>query len=297
VVGLPRTATTLLHGLLALDPDARALRFYETLSPVPREGAAEAERIGRAEILVRMADRLSPGLARAHRLDARGPEECLGLLMNTFVTPFFSAVAERGLLPYRMWLETLGDGDRDRSYREYRQQLQIVQSTDGRRWALKCPCHMFGLSSLLRVLPEAAVVHTHRDLASALPSLCSLRALTSGFTGEAVDGARIGNATVRFVDDLLRWSMKARDSEHAHRILDVRFDDVVADPVEAVRGIYHHFGYPVTPEFLGAMGSHLDASAEAGREEHRYSLEEFGLEEDRIRKDFGWYHDRFRLGG
>src|SRR5688500_8880474 len=35
VTGLPRTGTTLLHNLLALDPAHRVLRFWEALHPTP----------------------------------------------------------------------------------------------------------------------------------------------------------------------------------------------------------------------------------------------------------------------
>ena len=35
VTGLPRTGTTLLHNLLALDPQHRALRLWEALQPAP----------------------------------------------------------------------------------------------------------------------------------------------------------------------------------------------------------------------------------------------------------------------
>ena len=39
VTGLPRTGTTLLHNLLALDPASRTLRLLEALRPVPPRSA------------------------------------------------------------------------------------------------------------------------------------------------------------------------------------------------------------------------------------------------------------------
>ena len=34
VTGEPRTGTTLMHALMSVDPDARALRFWEVMYPI-----------------------------------------------------------------------------------------------------------------------------------------------------------------------------------------------------------------------------------------------------------------------
>ena len=40
VTGEPRSGTTLMHALMAVDPDARALRFWEVMHPSPPPGVA-----------------------------------------------------------------------------------------------------------------------------------------------------------------------------------------------------------------------------------------------------------------
>src|SRR5688572_6588037 len=40
VTGEPRSGTTLLHALLAVDPEARALRFWQVMHPSPPPGLA-----------------------------------------------------------------------------------------------------------------------------------------------------------------------------------------------------------------------------------------------------------------
>src|SRR3712207_6731588 len=42
ITGLPRTGTTLLQNLMALDPAHRVLRFWEALRPVPPDPATGA---------------------------------------------------------------------------------------------------------------------------------------------------------------------------------------------------------------------------------------------------------------
>ncbi len=44
VTGEPRSGTTLLHALLSVDPDARALRFWEVMHPSPPPGPGRAGR-------------------------------------------------------------------------------------------------------------------------------------------------------------------------------------------------------------------------------------------------------------
>ena len=40
VTGEPRTGTTLMHALMSVDPDARALRFWEVMYPSGPPGVA-----------------------------------------------------------------------------------------------------------------------------------------------------------------------------------------------------------------------------------------------------------------
>src|SRR6185369_3072113 len=48
VTGLPRTGTTLLHGLLAQDPASRAPLHWEMIYPSARTGGGRDRRIARA---------------------------------------------------------------------------------------------------------------------------------------------------------------------------------------------------------------------------------------------------------
>ena len=55
VTGEPRSGTTLMHALMAVDPDARALRFWEVMYPSPPPGLARpgrpAARAGRCRLV------------------------------------------------------------------------------------------------------------------------------------------------------------------------------------------------------------------------------------------------------
>ena len=78
VTGLPRTGTTLLHGLLAQDPGHRAPLSWEMMFPSPPPERAHHHhdpRIAAAERQLRWFHRLNPGLPshpRSRRAAAGG---------------------------------------------------------------------------------------------------------------------------------------------------------------------------------------------------------------------------------
>ncbi len=292
VVGLPRTGTTFLLNLLAQDPASRPLRYWESLqpSPPPRPGDGDDPRIERAERLVWMMNSILPGLRAIHDIRPRGPEECLPLLMSTFVTPFFAGPIPR----YRAWLASAGDAELDRVYAEYRRQLQVLQLHDARaRWLLKCPSHLFGLEALLRAFPDAAVVQTHRDPVVAVPSMASLSATLDGLQYRTVDPEEVGARTVEKLGLLVGRALAAREDRADPRVLDVHYERLVREPAAVVADIYERFGLERSDEVDGRVRAHLASARQHGAGVHRYRLEDFGLDRPSLERRFAAYYDRF----
>ncbi|MBT7736018.1 MAG: sulfotransferase, partial [Verrucomicrobia bacterium] len=103
ILGFPRTGTTLLHSLLACDPASRWLRLWEGLHPAPApESLQDDPRIATTRDWVAGFEKLVPNLARAHKLDATGPEECLWLIEHTFADLIFELRAH--VPSYSKWL-------------------------------------------------------------------------------------------------------------------------------------------------------------------------------------------------
>src|SRR6266403_186007 len=75
IVGLPRSGTTLLHMLLAADPDHRAPLCWEVMSPSPPAGNQEHERIQSADKSLRSLRRLAPTFDHVHATGAELPQE------------------------------------------------------------------------------------------------------------------------------------------------------------------------------------------------------------------------------
>ena len=292
VTGLPRSGTTMLQALLSMDPRSRYLRAWEARHPVPlpeEEAGDDDPRIAEAERNIREIRRLAPGLDAIHHTEARGPAECRWLLINTLTYPAFSIYAH--VPRYREWL----DGqDMTPIYAYHRLQLQLLQSRFRReRWLLKAPLHLHYLDTLMEVFPDACVVQTHRDPLKAIPSLCSLMATFWSVTRTRVRPGRMGYRCMTEMASVVERASKARESLNCQQFLDVRYQDLVGDPVGTVRGIYQHFGYDYSDVFEARMRQWLADNPQGKHGSHRYSLEQFGLEREQIIERFATYCERY----
>jgi hypothetical protein len=299
VLGLPRTGTTLLFNLLAQDPACRPLMFWESMQPAPspRPETYETDRrIAAGRYRMKKLNDALPELRHIHEFQSEGPEECLGLLMNAFLTPFFRGKITR----YRQWLDDIPDSEVDAAYAEYQLQLQLLQRhVKGSHWILKCPSHLYGLGSLLRTFPDAAVVHTHRDLTKSVASLCSLSDTFEELVYHPVDPLEIGQRTLHSTGQLLGRGLRGRDAADpdGRRVLDIAFQDTVRQPLETVERIYAHFGYPFTPEFRQKVEQFLAEDAQRRQQvpRHAYTLEPYGLSAAGLRHQFRDYLERFQI--
>ncbi len=296
VIGLPRTGTTLLFNLLAQDPAARPLMGWEAafpLEPGSRLVPKEQPRKLVYRALVKSIDYFQPTFQQIHFVDPTGPEECIPLLNRTFVSWAYTFWNAPG---YAEWLwNELGSETYLEAYRFYRSQLQLLQSARrGGYWLLKSPAHIYSIESLLEVLPDAAIVQTHRDLKKVAPSAVSLFAVGRDLLyDDTVAETDLGRMWVGNAERLLDHLIAVRNRLPADRIVDVQYEDLVQHPVETVRRIHDHFGYATSPEMEAGMTNHLSANPKHKRGLHEYSLEQFGIDEAELDDAAQSYHERF----
>jgi hypothetical protein len=288
ITGLPRSGTTLLHRLMAQDPEGRPLLLWETLepSPPPRPETYRADpRIGRARKTLRTLHALAPRIATAHTFDAESPEECNSLFAHGFLAGYNGFMYD--VPDYVEWLR---QQDLVEPYRYLRRQLQLLSwRMPEARWVLKAPAHLYGLDAILAVFPDARIVQTHRDPVRVLPSLCSLASAFRGIVSDRVDLRRLG---AEFTEAMARGperAMAVRATADPAHFFDVAYPSLVADPVGVVREICRHFGDPVGPEFEGRMRRWLAENPQHKHGVHRYSLEQFGLDAATVNDRFAAY--------
>jgi hypothetical protein len=293
VVGFPRTGSTLLQNLLALDPRARALKFWELYSPYAPDRELEPgetdPRLGAAAAFV---ETRPPKLQQAHEVSVYGPEECNWLLKLTFAQwryyMFFRIPSYMSWLVEQPLIE---------QYQYFRSQLQLLlwqrPCPSGGHIVLKNPNHFGFLEGLLAAYPDARIVHVHRDIRKVIASTCSLRRYNQSTYAEAVDPLTIGREVVPTMVRFIERGMAARSAARPGQILDLQYNAFARDPLATIRVIYSHFGLDMTPELETSISGWLGREAAAERTPHKYELAEFGLDAATIDETFGFYTEAF----
>jgi hypothetical protein len=294
ITGLPRSGTTFLHALLSQDPACRAPQVWEVMHPSPPPEAASYQfdpRIERTRNELSWIDVLMPDFEKCHTIEATLPQECIAMTDHSFLSYVFESMYY--VTSYRSWHDAQ---DKRPAYECHRRFLQHLQwRCPGEHWVLKAPSHLMALDSLFQVYPDAQVVMTHRDPLKVLPSCASFaHVLRAPFTGP-IDLKVLGAEVSRRWADSARLVTKLRSEQRELResFFDVSYQDLVADPMAAVRGIYRHFHRELTREAQHAMRLFIAQHPKDKNGAHRYSLEQFGLDPAEERRNFYDYTQYF----
>ncbi len=294
IISLPRTGTTLLQRLLSLEPSNRSLLYWEAINPAPPPEPQTHEtdpRIAEAEKKLLALNKMAPSYASIHPMHAKGAEECIILLANSFSFPSFHLFAKN--TQYTEWLR---GQNMVPIYLYYRRQLQLLQSRyPTGRWILKAPLHMHYIDTLLEIFPDACVVQIHRDPLKVIPSVCSLVANLRGIYSDHMNPYLIGQEFLSELKIMAEKSSVARDAADPDRFYDIHYKDLVQDPAGTVRRIYKHFGYEFDSRFEERMHEYLSANPQDKHGVHHYSLEQFGLDRDMVNRSFAAYCERFGI--
>ncbi|MCB9675630.1 MAG: sulfotransferase [Alphaproteobacteria bacterium] len=292
VVGFPRTGTTVLQNLLSLDPDRRALEFWELTRPMPEldDPVADAQRrLRTTEQMLAVAYIASPEMKAVHEIKSTTPEECWPLFCPSFAVMNWDLGS--GLSQYGDWL--MG-WDMAIAYREYKQLLQLlVRQRPADHLVLKCPEHLWFLDALLTVFPDACIAWTHRDPYKSIASYCSLISMQWRTMYGSFDPADVGrHIEERFLVGVDR-AMAVRDRVGDGRFFDVNFSALVKDEQAVLDGFTSKFDLRrCDPD---AVSDYLATKRGDARGQHKYDGGMYGLDADRIRERFAHYVQRFDI--
>ncbi len=240
VIGLPRTGTTLLHSLLAEDPDVHAPQSWHFLSPSPPpgKGPVAAGRIAHAQRLVEDWMDFCPAQKQMHPYVDKGAHQlieddeiyCLDF-RNVYPYHYYR-------VPTAHFGVRLGSDAVD-AYRFHKSFLQHHQwNTPRRRWICKSPSAQGFLDALFAVYPDALCVWTHRPLGEIYSSNVALRAAVfdtiSGRVNDWNSQSRdLALAMKQGIDKMLE-----QDLLDDPRVLHLPFRELASDPLGAVRKVY-----------------------------------------------------------
>ena len=295
ITGLPRTGTSITHELLAADPRHRAPLHWEVRNPCPPPESATYRsdpRIDRADRQIRLWCEIVPEYDMMHELGGDIPVEDVQLMAPSFVSDEWMG---RHVVPsYAAWY---GSCDRVPGFEFHKLLLQHLQwRCPGDRWVLKSPSHMSQLDALLAVYPDARIVFTHRDPLKVLPSVVSILYSTAYVRSDEVDAGAMASWFSGETCKMLIDGMNAlRDSGRLpeEQCFDLRYSELMKDPVAALGGVYEHFGIDYPDSARSAQRHYIENKPKGRHGSHRYDFSDTGLDLDEERARFQDYYERY----
>jgi hypothetical protein len=291
ITGLPRTGTTLLHGLLAQDEELFTVPLtWEVIYPSPAQGDSCC-RIERTERELKWFDRLVPAFRPIHPVSAELPQECVAIMSHYFMSEEFDTMFD--VPEYELWLE---EQDQRPVYAFHKSFLQHLRPEfPERRFVLKAPAHLHSLEAIFAVYPDAQIVHTYRHPLQVVPSLANLTFILKSAFSDDVDPLETGPSVLRYCQRNLQRFFASRDRLQTSCCTDVSYSDLVRDPISVVRQIYVSLGESLTPDAESRMMKSLSENPQTKWGRHVYSAATFGLSALAIEEQFRFYMERCRM--
>ncbi|MDQ7803493.1 sulfotransferase [Amycolatopsis sp. A133] len=289
IAGLPRTGTTHLHRLLAAAPGVRTVPYWESAEPVLATPVHPDPRPERAHRALEFVDLALPHLKRMHELDAREAEEDIRLLAIAFSSTYFECQVP--VPAYRDWY--LGT-DQKPAYAFLRRVLQaLTWLRGGGRWVLKAPQHLEQLPALCSVFPDATVVFTHRDPATAVASLSTMAAYSARMIQRVVDVPAIASYWADRIEHLIGRFLADHAAVPAECSVHVPFTEIVTDPLGVAERVLAAAGVPYTAEAKAALDDYVRGHPRDRHGRMRYDTDVLGLTGRRPSAALTAYRARF----
>ncbi len=305
ILGHGRSGTTLTFRLMSEDEERFSYfllwecYFPSLLQKRAIRAVASLDRRwlgGRLERLARRFEERRYGPARhMHKMGLDLPEEDDISLFYSMASGFWmTRIPGMGVLDF-YYVDRWPESKQKRLNAFYRELVrrQLCLNGGDRQHLSKNPYWTGRIASLIDAFPDARFVVNVRDPRATIPSLLKLN--RSAWRSLGWDDARQQES----LDVLLQQS--TYNYRHPLDVLaerpDTRFailsyDDLTADPARAIQEVYRELSLPVSDAFRDRLSAESPSESKH-RTSYSYSLEEFGIEEDFIRKEFGDLFERF----
>ncbi|KCV70845.1 hypothetical protein H696_03202 [Fonticula alba] len=302
IVGLPRTGSTLLQGLMSRDPASRSPYFFEMIQfhnptpPTTKEGFATDPRIKMTEDRLKTLDSLAPGsvaeMSKSHPARAFIVDEELMIMFHQLVLEFYLLAA--GDEFFNTFVDCT---HKEYAYIYTKRFIQMMQWSwaPDSHWVLKSPFHSLYMEDLMKQFPDARIVITHRNVHSVVPSFAKLIEVQAWqfFEDATVDRRIAGRYAVIASQKMIEGVERFRKFHTGTKPFDCRYPELVKDPVAMVKRIYDHFDMDFTPAFENALRSFINDNPQGKHGRNTYTLEDFGLSAQELDETFAEYQAQY----
>jgi len=303
IIGNPRSGTTLLHRMLALDSQFFFFRSWELFFPALVQKRV-LDLLGRLDKLlgepfVRLMShweqRTFEEFNRMHKVSLFLPEEDEKILLH-----ILAGVDGEMLFPYGGFLrfayfdEEVGPSEQANvmDFYEACVRRQAFLRGPDRRLLSKNPWFTGRVNYLHRRYPTARFVYLVRSPLEVVPSMINMgRAMLENSFG-ITPGPDLDETAFHMTKHFYLDTLDKLDHLPSNRWLPVNYQVLVDQPEQTIRALYERLELPFSDEFAAQL--HREAEqARSYQSKHRYSLDSCAISRERIIAELQPVFDRF----
>ena len=283
IIGHWRSGTTLIHNLMAKDPQFGSISMYQALFP---RSFITSKFFGWFLKWVMPDERPMDKM----KLDVSMPQEDELAMSNMHRFSMYNGwhFPWRLMDFYRRWVEFEGVSDegRERWWREYHQLLKRTTLANGRKRIIsKNPPHTARIEGLLKRYPNARFIHLYRNPYKIFLSTRNLyRKAVPPFTTQKYS---VEKQDRDFMDIYVRMMKKFYATEHLipkGQLVHVRFEDMEKDIVGTLERIYSELdldGFekarPIFQDYVDSLSSYQKNKFTMSEEDIKLVQEKWGF--------------------
>jgi hypothetical protein len=295
IIANPRSGTTYLHRLIALDNErftytkyahtfqmtASFTKFYNVIRWVDRNVFKG--------LISRMMDKLDDkfwgGWDDIHAMGFNKTEEdelvFAQMLMSTGIFipfPYFDIIHDNKFLDKE-------PEDVRRNVMDFYESCVkrfVYASAPDKTYLAKNVMSTGRFKTLIGRFPDAKIIYIARHPYDAVPSFASMfSSMYNMLIPEMSYDAPPRKAWAQLGIEFFKYSMEMKKTLPADQFIEVKYDDLLENPQGTVQNIYRHFNWTPSEKFLKKLGLE-QARNKNYKSAHEYSLEQYGFTKQEI---------------
>lgn len=291
IIGHWRSGTTYLHNLMTEDPAAAYTTTYQCVFPQNLKSKWVFKTFMRA-----FMPRFRPG--DNLEISASWPQEdeyaMSNLTHRSFYHFFYFPSNYRTLYSKYIRFETLSKREVEDWKELYRKLvIKALLNTGGSRIILKSPVNTARMIKLLELFPDANFIHIVRN--PVIVYLSTKKFFTQLFPTlqlEPFSESEISELILDIYPAMLRDYLEDRKQLDPDRLMEIKYEDLIREPMNHLAQIYHSFNYPGLQELEPVFEDYLLRIE--GYQADSYTIDENELKKVMERVDFAmkeWNYD------